>query len=604
MNLFLQLIPNLSSKLNYLISDYVAVSIDLNPVGIFMENLIFASLLVVISYLFGKKIKRVFFRDILAQHDFFVSIALGYVIFSTGITMLGFFSLLQKEALYMYFGIITLVSVIPIRNLKSELLLFKKYIFTSIKNLRENKLVFIGVILFTIVALVNLINPEIREDQYHVDFPRIFIREETIMLPPNEDLNVSGSSMLAEMFYIPGIMSLSKESARHIHFLFYILVLFTLLKFSKLKNYRFAIYTPLIFITAPVVNHETSSMYVDFQWIFLFLLSILLLINERTNGLSKYLLIGILLGGMLATKLWTIVLIPILIVFTIIIYRNNHFFPVLKKIIAIFTGVILISGIWFVRAYILTGNPFFPAYNITNYFTFNVNLINPLQNLNVFSTLFFLGVGLIIFQAKDNVRIIKNSVIFVLLFILFLILLVINYPYGRYLLSIYVLLIFLASVGLYNCLNKTPSIKLLVYTFVFIIFGYYFLSSVFVLPYTFGIADKNKYLSRLLNKDNSSYYEFDHKFAKFIGREEKIAMYNFHGYYYADFRFIDTNSIFDKNDNSLKLLKKQGISKLMIRGGDIKWFCENLSIKDCIIEKYSLISSFHVYPYYYLYNIY
>ena len=81
-------------------------------------------------------------------------------------------------------------------------------------------------------------------------------------------------------------------------------------------------------------------------------------------------------------------------------------------------------------------------------------------------------------------------------------------------------------------------------------------------------------------------------------------MYNFHGYYYADFRFIDTNSIFDKNDNSLKLLKKQGISKLMIRGGDIKWFCENLSIKDCIIEKYSLISSFHVYPYYYLYNIY
>ncbi|OGH11514.1 MAG: hypothetical protein A3B38_01760 [Candidatus Levybacteria bacterium RIFCSPLOWO2_01_FULL_36_13] len=604
MNLFLQLIPNLSSKLNYLISDYVAVSIDLNPVGIFMENLIFASLLVVISYLFGKKIKRVFFRDILAQHDFFVSIALGYVIFSTGITMLGFFSLLQKEALYMYFGIITLVSVIPIRNLKSELLLFKKYIFTSIKNLRENKLVFIGVILFTIVALVNLINPEIREDQYHVDFPRIFIREETIMLPPNEDLNVSGSSMLAEMFYIPGIMSLSKESARHIHFLFYILVLFTLLKFSKLKNYRFAIYTPLIFITAPVVIHETSSMYVDFQWIFLFLLSILLLINERTNGLSKYLLIGILLGGMLATKLWTIVLIPILIVFTIIIYRNNHFFSILKKIISIFTGVILISGIWFVRAYILTGNPFFPAYNITNYFTFNVNLINPLQNLNVFSTLFFLGVGLIIFQAKDNVRIIKNSVIFVLLFILFLILLVINYPYGRYLLSIYVLLIFLASVGLYNCLNKTPSIKLLVYTLVFIIFGYYFLSSVFVLPYTFGIADKNKYLSRLLNKDNSSYYDFDHKFAKFIGREEKIAMYNFHGYYYADFRFIDTNSIFDKNDNSLKLLKKQGISKLMIRGGDIKWFCENLSIKDCIIEKYSLISSFHVYPYYYLYNIY
>jgi len=74
----------------------------------------------------------------------------------------------------------------------------------------------------------------------------------TIMITPKEQLHVSGSPMLSEMYYSIGIFLWSEESARYIHFVFYILVLLTLLEFAKNSKYKFSIYTPLLFVTAPV----------------------------------------------------------------------------------------------------------------------------------------------------------------------------------------------------------------------------------------------------------------------------------------------------------------------------------------------------------------
>jgi len=80
-------------------------------------------------------------------------------------------------------------------------------------------------------------------------------------------------------------------------------------------------------------------------------------------------------------------------------------------------------------------------------------------------------------------------------------------------------------------------------------------------------------------------------------------MYNFHGYYYADFKYIDVNYIFDNKNKDFKLLKEKGVTKILIRGGDIKWFCEKIKINNCKSGNYSPISSYLEYPYYYLYNI-
>ncbi len=436
------------------------------------------------------------------------------------------------------------------------------------------------------------------------------------MIPPKEDLHVSGSPLLSEMYYTLGIFLSSKESARVIHFGFYILVLLSLIEFSKIKKYKFAIYTPLLLASAPEIIHETSSMYVDFQWMVCFILSILILISTKKISLPILAISGLLLGGMVATKLWTIVFIPTAILY---LYLNLKDKKIIDKLINIFKYGLFISLVpllWFIRSFILTGNPLYPAFTnqtlldstkwqlpISHYIGINYAIFDPSYYFDVFSPLFFLGLLLALFNIRRILSLLKDISIFKYLIILFITYLFIIYPYGRYLLGLYILFIFLASLGIDNFVTKFNNFKYLIFLGVIIILSYYVFSSILVLPYSIGIADKNNYLSRILIRDNSSYYDFDKKFDKYISNKDLVAMYNFHGYYYADFKYIDINYIFDNQNKDFELLKKGNVSKIMIRGGDIQWFCKKINIKNCNKNNYALISSYLEHPYYYLYNL-
>ena len=49
---------------------------------------------------------------------------------------------------------------------------------------------------------------------------------------------------------------------------------------------------------------------------------------------------------------------------------------------------------------------------------------------------------------------------------------------------------------------------------------------------------------------------------------------------------------FRKYKPSLQVLKKQGIHKLIIKGGNIEWFCNNLHVKDCYEGSYELLAKY------------
>lgn len=614
MYLFLSLITNFSNQFSNLSSDYIGLFINYSAFIVFFINSILALFLIFITFLLGKKLQNIFFSNKKTiDYDFLISIALGFVFIGSSIAILGFLSILTSSTLYIFLFLIILYSVFPISQTNNEL----KELLNSLKiaylDLSKNKVVYLGVILFLLVALINLINPETREDQYHVDLPRTYLREHSIMIPPKEDLHVSGSPLLTEMYYTLGIfITKTPEIARYIHFFFYFLVLLTLLNFSKLKGYKFSVYAPLLFVTAPVVIHETSSAYVDFQWLFFFLLTILIFISNKKHTGKSMLIMGILSGGMLATKLWTIVFIPILMFYLYISLPKDRY----KNTLIFVLGVLSISLIWFTRAYLLTGDAFYPAfasasilpgsdidYNLAKYLAWNTSAINPLQNLNVFSPFLFIGIPLLFYKFKENFQVLLKVDILKLLFLFVSLYLVINYPYGRYLIGLYVLYIFAASLGISTMINKIARTKYVLYAITFILFLYYFTNSMLILPYTFGIADKNKYLSRILIRDNSSYFDFGKKFDKYITEKDRVAMYNFHGYYYSTFNYIDVNFIVNKNNKSLMVLKNKGVTKLLIRGGDINWLCERLKLNDCSRDKYKLQSSYLEFPYYYLYSI-
>lgn len=610
-DLFLSLPENIFTKINYLKQDYVGLSMNFDVLINFTLGFIISVSFLTISLLIGQKIRKFFFKKTPNGIDYLTDIALGTILIGTGISLLGVFSLLNSFALLSFLIILLIFSLYKFQP--NYLHNARKKLLFNLKLLKQNKLVFLWLLLFIILALVNLINPEIREDQYHVDIPNVFLNSQTTLIPPNQ-APYAPLPMLSEMMYLIGIFLWSNESARYIHFMFYILVLLTLIEFSKLKNYKFSIYAPLLFATAPVVIHETSSMYVDFQWIFFFLLSIFLLIRKKLITYQTVLLSGIFLGAMMASKIWTIVFFPLSVVYLIIVLNNIDKKLLSKYIIVLFLSTLSISFIWYFRAYLLTGNALYPAFTnnslkisffstILNYIHINYPILNPVSYLNVYSPLFFSGCILFFYKLKNNIILFIKLNIFKYFLLLLVLYLFINYPYGRYLLGLYILFIFFASIGINTFVSNFKYSKLILNTLLFILFSYYFINSALVLPYSFKIADKNNYISRILIRDNSSYYDFGKKFDKYIKKDDLVATYRIYGHYYANFNYQDTNFIFDNNKKSFDMLKKNKYTKLFIRGGDINWFCKESELINCNSSKYYLLSSHQEFPTYYLYGI-
>jgi len=611
--LLFSLPANILTRIVLLKHDYTGGFPNLSVFITFFTGLLLSFALIVISYLLGGKIRRLF-KINFPNFNYLIDIGLGYIIFCTGIGLLGFFSLLTTTILIAYLLFISLIALYPFVNVLSLTRDLVRSVKNAITGLKTGKFVLSWLVLFILLASITLMNPEIREDQYHVDFPRIYLNNQTIMIPPKEQLHVSAAPMLGEMSYMAGIFLWSVESARYIHFAFYLLVLLALLQFSKIKGYDFAIYAPLLFATAPVVIHETSSPYTDFQWVFFLLLSLLILLSRNKLSAKEYFLSGVFLGAMLSVKLWAIIFIPVSVIFLLITIRES-LRQKLRQLLIFCSGIIGIVFIWFLRAFILTGNPLFPAftnlanfgytkeyYGLLHYIGLNTLLVDPLSLISIFSPLFFIGLLLFVYRLRENVRHLKLK-IFAYLFITTLGYLLIQYIYGRYLIGLYVMLIFLASIGLYNVCRKMKYAKLLLSIFLLVFFSYYFINQLLILPYSFGITDKNNYLTRVLSKDNSSYYDFGGKFAKYISRNDFVATYKIFGYYYANFKFIDINFIFNDKNSSLSTLKKWGITKLFIKGGDISWFCKNAGVTNCNSSEYTLISVYNEYPNYYLYTI-
>ena len=611
-DLFLSLPENIITKINYLKQDYVGLGLNLDVLVNLTLGLIIAISFLIISLLIGQKNRNLLFKDVPEDINYLIDIGLGTISIGTGIALLGFFSLLNSFVLLSYLILLLIFSFYKFQP--KYLGNARKKLMFSLKLLKQNKFVFLWLCLFIFIAFINLINPEIREDQYHVDFPKIYLEQQTIMIPPKEGLRVSASPLLSEMTYLIGIFLWSNESARYIHFIFYLLVLLTLLEFSRLNNYKFSIYAPLLFATAPVVIHETSSMYVDFQWIYFFLLSILVLIYNKKNTSSSIALSGLLMGAMLASKLWTIVFIPVSIFFIILITDKIQ-----KKLkfAALFAFTCLITpSIWLLRSFLLTGSPLYPAFvkdltlenkisefSLINFFSINYQILNPIPYISVFSPLFFLGLLLFFYQIKNNLHLILRLTIFKYFLLLLILYLSLRYQFGRYLLGLYVLFIFFASVGTDNFLKKFKFSNYLINFILVILFSYYLINSLLVLPYSIGITDKNKYLTRILSRDNSSYYDFGRKFDKYISKEDFIATYNIFGHYYADFRFLNVNFLLDQNNKDFDIFKKKGITKIFIKDYNMEEFCKNIMLKNCDSSKYILISSYNDFPDYYLYTI-
>ncbi|MCL5432987.1 MAG: hypothetical protein M1524_02630 [Patescibacteria group bacterium] len=613
-------LSNFLINYDYLVHDYKGFVLT-DFISFFYHiliNLFVSFFIFLITYLIGKKVKALFFKS--TDYDIFIEIAIGYLIIVGGITIIGFFSAFYDYVLSIYFIFIILVAFYPfsfrIRAIQNIFTSFKK----DLIDFKLNKSLFILLFLFVILAFLRLQLPEIREDQYHTDLPVRYLKEHTIMLFAKDPLVAIPAPQLGEMYYLIPIFFGLKEVTRYIHFFFYILVILLLYSFSKKQKISLPVLTPLLFASAPEIIRETSSQYIDFQWIYFLLLSTFLLIKNKFIKINFLFLSGVMFGAMLTTRLWTVAFLPAPIIYISIVQRRKKARLLIKYVFIFLGGVFITSFLWYLRAFILKGNPLSPfllnenllgypsaVSTIHDYIGFHYGFLN--SYFNVFGPLLYLSIIFFLLDFRQNLSRLKK-IPFYIFFIIFFILnsLIVFfgpfvYSFGRYLLALYTLLVIILSFGIKNIFYKNTVLRFIFITTGFAVFSYFFINTILILPYSIGLADKNRYLTRILIRDNSSYYDFDRKFDRFISKDDFVATYGIFGFYYADFSYADINNLLDKKNMSTEILKSKRASKLLIKGGNIEWFCDKIGLADCNSSNYSLVSTYSAHPSYYLYNI-
>lgn len=601
-----RLFLNIVNNYNFLRVDYIGVSFNIIGIMHVIVNFLLAITLIGIFYLIGKKVKVLIVKDNYGDLDHFINIALGYILIGTGIAILGVLSLLHARILFAYLLTLIIIALYPLSKLRETVKDIFDVINKSHVYFNKHKWIYIGIFAFVLIAFLRLIPPEIGEDAigYHTDLPLLYLREHTMILESKEIQRVLPIPQLGEMLYVVTAFLGFRDTSRYVHFMFFILVVTLLCYIGANKKTNFlGMYGSILFVSAPIIIRHASIANVDFQALFLWLLSVYLITKEKKYTIHVVILSAVFFGGALSTKLWELAFFPIF--FLYFLFTQTRKLQAFKLSMVFLSFAFLVSFIWYLRSYIITGNPVFPAFSyltlgdealskttLFNYIGIN-RLLFSYSNLVVFSPLFFLGIVFLFYRISYVIKLLKSSGIFLFFILLSVEHLIIQYYIPRYLLSLYSVFILIVSSGMHQFITYSKMGKYIVAIVFLPLFFYYFLNTLFILPYGFGWADKNKYLTRILSRDSSSYYDFDHLFDKHLSKQDIVAVYRLAGFYYANFRYIDVGYIFDEKNRSFNLLTNKGATKLIIFGGDADWFCKKLKLTGCDPSKYKPLA---IYP--------
>lgn len=608
MSLLSSLIGNVLANYNYLRQDYIGLKINPSIIFNFSISLFLSIIIIAVFYLIGFKIKNLLFKQLNKNINIFIEIALGYIVTASGILILGILSFLYKEVLYIYFIILLVLAVYPLNTAKKRL--YNAYSIIKndyINQFKKHKLANIAILCFILISFLRLIPPEVGVDAlwYHTDYPQIYLKTHSMMtIDPRGEFYPAVTPTLSDMLYVVTASLSMKESSRFIHFTFYVLSILVYLNVFK-KRYSFTPIAALLFVTCPIIIRVAPSAYAESQWIFCWLLAVFLITSRKRHPLINILISAILIGGTLATKLW---MLPFYGVFVLYFSVLNIKLSRIKllKLLSIFTIFSFsIPLLWYLRAFLITGNPLFPTFwtypngepNSPWQIVLNLASIKQrIASLANVSPLSFIGfIGIFISASKIKKLNFGNKQFITFAIILIITQILINYNFHRFVIPFYSIITIVLAFGIIKFINFNKYFMYFFYAITAILFLYYFINTLLILPYGLGFASENRYLSRILSRDASSYYDYNHKFSKFINKNDLIATYGLHGFYYANFNYMRIEDIFRKVDRSLGVIKNKGATKLLILGGDINWLCKNEKLKDCRSDGYKSLT-FYKFP--------
>ncbi len=335
----------------------------------FLEIAIFIWI-IALSYALGIRILRMLSDEWQkpSLEAFVFSTAIGLGAFSIGTFLVGLAGLLYELFICGILVALTIVFRNDIKNLHSAIKQFLSKIYNDKQDRKIFPTAILLILLLTgVVSFVGALGPEVMYDSlmYHLALPRIYVNSHKIVEVRHQFRSYWPENM--EMFFTLGLLLKGQILAKLFQFFFGILTAIAIYCLCReFYSTKAGLIAAAFFYTCPIVAWESTTAYIDLGltvYSFLAFYACLKFINSRK---THWLIIcGILLGVGLGVKLHTIfTFVPILLIICFYVFPSKTGIIKSIKAVSLFCIItFLIASPWYLRCYILTGNPIFPFFN-------------------------------------------------------------------------------------------------------------------------------------------------------------------------------------------------------------------------------------------------
>jgi len=568
-------------------------------------ELILLVLILIAAYGAGSIFLRIFNFDKNKEvKDVFslLSITLGLGVLAYLVLMIGLVGFLNQWALWV---LVLVYASVGLRDLNGKNLSFNNFI--NIKNLDLfSRFLIFSFIFFAIINFIGAMAPPLAVDdiKYHFAIPKRYLTMGEISYIP--DFAWSNLPFTMEMLWTLAIGIHSAELAQLLNCSIGILIVFWIISICKKTNLNLQniLISITLFYSITTVSELSQTGMVELGSTIFFIAGIYLLIVEPNNNKNYTLTIlaGAFFGLFSATKILFIFMAGIIVFFYGFKHfkYNNSLNDGLRKSGIFGITILVVSGVWYLKAFIMTGNPIYPL--LINYFggipenkellggiiepreyyhtkqfprtllmLFPDILINP-NNLRGHISPLFVALLPFLFIKKEVVNIQLNTISKIaLLYFLFWIFL---YPFIRIGLPLFILLSILISTVITNNFFQKKPLNLIIKSLLVL----WLINSVSAqlrlttgkLPVVFGTQDHKQYLvdEGLREKYKFYHYPAINFMNENLPKDSKVLLWSNDGYYldrnylYAiEFitRMANGDDLFD-SINITKELKRFGIT--------------------------------------------
>ncbi len=300
------------------------------------------------GYLFNHYLLNIHFRR--AVSGLVINVALGFNLLALLTLILGAAGLLNSTSIWILLSVLAFCGCFNISSVVKDNLAF----------LRKNtvfSIILIGVALFTLGSALCV--PYVWDElTYHIALPFRWINAGSLTV--FRDNAFSGFPALPQLLFRLGCQNGGILFPRLLVWISYLFLFIAIHTYLRPYGKRFVVlFMTFMFIASPLVVNMMRSTYVEI-FIMFNMLAALLLIQETEKSWKSIFLCGMLSGGIVATKLTGIGVAAIVFIFLCSRWQRN-FASKFKTLLIYFTlGGICIALPFYLRPWILTGNPFYP----------------------------------------------------------------------------------------------------------------------------------------------------------------------------------------------------------------------------------------------------